>query len=38
MRLAATLIGTIDKQRKAWRKVGGVLVEKTVGQAEEAVK
>ncbi len=36
--LVLETLAPLDKNRKAWRKVGGVLVERTVGQAEEAVK
>lgn len=36
--LVLETLAPLDKSRKAWRKVGGVLVERTVGQAEEAVK
>lgn len=37
-KLVLEVLQPLDKERKAWRKVGGVLMERTVGQCEEATK
>ncbi len=35
---ALQTLGPLEKERRAWRKVGGVLVERNVGQCREMVQ
>ena len=36
--LVLEVLKPLDKERRAWQKVGGVLMERTVGQCEEVTQ